>query len=209
MLDSPYVRRVVIALQYLDLPFQHQSLSVFRNFERFQKINPVVKAPTLICDDGQVLMDSTLILDYAEAMRAHLGKGRCLMPDGLSDRQQALRQIGLALMACDKSVQIYYEQELRPTDKQYQPWIERVTNQLLNAYGALETELEPGPVSVTSDAIDLAGISAAVAWNFTRLIIPGVVPVAEYPQLRKLSEHAEKLPEFAAAPYGDSVVQQM
>ena len=97
MLDSPYVRRVAIALQYLDVPFQHQSLSVFRNFERFQELNTVLKAPTLICDNGQLLMDSTLILDYAEAKRAHLGRGRCLMPEGLSARQQALRNIGLAL----------------------------------------------------------------------------------------------------------------
>ena len=68
MLDSPYVRRVAISLQRLGLPFVHQSLSVFRNFDDFRRINPVVKAPTLVCDDGTVLMDSTLILEYAEAL---------------------------------------------------------------------------------------------------------------------------------------------
>ena len=62
MLDSPYVRRVAISLQLLGLRFEHQSLSVFRTFTQFQQINPVVKAPTLICDDGEVLMDSTLIM---------------------------------------------------------------------------------------------------------------------------------------------------
>ncbi|MGK7910780.1 MAG: glutathione S-transferase [Synechococcus sp.] len=204
MLDSPYVRRVAIALQYLDLPFQHQSLSVFRNFDRFQELNPVVKAPTLICDNGRVLMDSTLILDYAEAKRVQLGKGRCLMPTELDERQQALRTIGLALMACDKSVQLYYEQELRPKDKQYLPWIERVTGQIGNAYAALETELVQREAIVTSEAIDLASISSAVAWNFTSQIIPGVVSAYDYPQLQALSEQAEALAEFAAAPYGDS-----
>lgn len=64
MLDSPYVRRVAITLKRLDIPFEHEALSVFRTFEQFQRINPVVKAPTLICDDGTVLMDSCLIIDY-------------------------------------------------------------------------------------------------------------------------------------------------
>ena len=66
MLDSPYVRRVAVSFQLLGLPFEHRSISVFRTFEQFHAINPVVKAPTLVCDDGTVLMDSTLILDYAE-----------------------------------------------------------------------------------------------------------------------------------------------
>ena len=57
MLDSPYVRRVAISLNLLGLPFEHRSISVFRAFEQFHSINPVVKAPTLVCDDGAVLID--------------------------------------------------------------------------------------------------------------------------------------------------------
>ncbi len=53
MLDSPYVRRVAISLQLLGLHFEHRSVSVFSTFAQFQKINPVVKAPSLICDDGK------------------------------------------------------------------------------------------------------------------------------------------------------------
>lgn len=52
MLDSPYVRRVAVSLQLLGLPFRHESLSVFRAYEQFRAINPVVKAPTLVCADG-------------------------------------------------------------------------------------------------------------------------------------------------------------
>jgi glutathione S-transferase len=70
MLDSPYVRRVAISLQLLGLRFEHQSVSVFRGFADFQKISPAVKAPTFVCDDGTVLMDSNLILQHAQT-RAH------------------------------------------------------------------------------------------------------------------------------------------
>jgi glutathione S-transferase len=57
MLDSPYVRRVAISLRLLGLPFAHRPVSVFSGFEAFRAINPVVKAPTLVCGDGTVLMD--------------------------------------------------------------------------------------------------------------------------------------------------------
>ena len=89
MLDSPYVRRVAISLQLLGLRFEHQSLSVFSTFAAFRQINPVVKAPTFLCDDGEVLMDSTLILEYAEAL-AH---PRTLMPSGVKELQHDLRLI--------------------------------------------------------------------------------------------------------------------
>ena len=52
MLDSPYVRRVAISLECLGISFAHDAISAFSTYEEFQRINPVVKAPTLVCDDG-------------------------------------------------------------------------------------------------------------------------------------------------------------
>jgi glutathione S-transferase len=164
MLDSPYVRRVAISLQLLDLGFEHQALSVFRTFAEFQKLNPVVKAPTLICDDGTVLMDSTLILDYAEV----LARPRSLFPATPTERTAALRIIGLALAACEKSVQIIYERGLRPPEKLHQPWVDRVTGQLLAAYDGLEQELGRAPLAKSRDTIDQADVTTAVAWHFTQ-----------------------------------------
>ena len=131
MLDSPYVRRVAISLQLLNLPFEHRSVSVFRQFDEFHRINAVVKAPTLVCDDGGVLMDSTLILDYAESLAAARGTtGRSLLPKDPAERLRVLRLTGLALAACEKSVQIIYEHNLRPAEKQHAPWLARVHGQL-------------------------------------------------------------------------------
>jgi len=200
MLDSPYVRRVAISLQLLGLRFEHQSLSVFRTFAQFQKINPVVKAPTLITDDGTVLMDSTLMLEYAEAM----ARPRTLMPRALPELLPALRIIGLALAATEKSVQIVYERDLRPSQKIHEPWLERVTSQALAAYSELEAELRRSPMSTDAATIDQAAIATAVAWHFTQRMVPDAVPAAGFPQLVALSERAESLPAFRAAPHGDS-----
>src|SRR3954447_8437905 len=105
MLDSPYVRRVAISLELMGLEFEHQSLSVFRDFEAFAAINPVVKAPTLVADDGVVLMESSLILEYAEALAID---GRKLSGAATARLQ---RIVGLALAACEKTVQLVYEFE--------------------------------------------------------------------------------------------------
>lgn len=201
MLDSPYVRRVAISLQLLGVTFEHASISVFRAFAKFQQINPVVKAPTLVCDDGTVLMDSTLILEYAEALA---GSRKSLMPSSIVDRQHALRVIGLALAGCEKSVQIIYERQLRPAEKRHEPWVTRVTGQLLAAYGALESEVNGKQLAVTSETISQAGVSAAVAWHFTQQMLPEVITAENYPALIELSSNAEALPEFIAAPYGSS-----
>jgi glutathione S-transferase len=203
MLDSPYVRRVAISLQLLGLPFEHRSLSVFRTFDQFRAINPVVKAPTLVCDDGTVLMDSTLILDYAEALAAP----RSLMPRAVGERRAALRMIGLALAACEKSVQAYYE-SMRPAEKQHEPWTTRVLGQQRAAFGELEADLAKRPQPGGTRSIDAAEVATAVAWYFTQRTLPGTVDESAYPRLRALSAWAEQLPEFAAAPHGDSTFRR-
>ena len=198
MLDSPYVRRVAISLQLLQLPFEHRSLSVFRAFDEFRRINPVVKAPTLVCDDGTVLMDSTLLLQYAEALAAP----RSLMPAGGPDLVRALRRIGLALAACEKSVQIVYERGLRPPEKQHAPWVERVTGQLEAAFDALEQGFAGHDTALRSPTLQQPELTSAVTWHFVQQMIPELVPAARYPVLSALSAAAEALPEFQAAPHG-------
>ena len=197
MLDSPYVRRTAISMQLLGLPFEHQSLSVFRTYDEFRRINPVVKAPTLVCDDGTVLMDSTLILQYAEAVA-----GRSLSPSDPGALGHALRVTGLALAACEKSVQIFYEHMLRPEEKRHGPWLDRVTTQLLGACAALEQEIVRQPIEATASAIGQAGVTTAVTWQFILLTTPGIVPPDRHPALVAFSEKAEALAEFRAAPHG-------
>jgi hypothetical protein len=63
-------------MRLMGIPFTHRAVSVFRHLAEFQSINPVVKAPTLILDDGSTLMDSTLILDYLDTLHPE----RSLMP---------------------------------------------------------------------------------------------------------------------------------
>jgi glutathione S-transferase len=198
MLDSPYVRRVAISLQLLQLPFEHRSISVFRQFDQFKLINPLVKAPTLVCDDGEVLMESGMILQHAEA----LARPRTLMPTDIKRHQHTARLVGLALIACEKSVQIVYEHQLRPPEKLHEPWLHRVTGQLLAAWTELENDVARQPLALDKESIDQAGVSVAVAWHFAQQMIPRVVLSTAFPALAAVSMSAEQLPEFRAAPHG-------
>ncbi|MCP8464682.1 glutathione S-transferase [Pseudomonas sp. ZM23] len=193
MLDSPFVRRVAITLRMLDVDFQHRSLSVFSTYDEFRRINPVVKAPTLILDDGQTLMDSTLIIDLIEHQH-----GRSLMPGESTARIRATRLLGLALAAMEKAVQRYYEQQ-RPQDKQHAPWQGRVEEQLLAACEALERDLASQPLP-RDEHIDQAGLSIAVAWTFIQLLHAQHIPADSYPNLRDWTAHAESLEAFKAFP---------
>ncbi len=195
MLDSPYVRRVAIALRLLEIPFEHDPLSVFSTFDQFSRINPVVKAPTLVCDDGTVLMDSGLIIDYLEVLA-----GRTLSPTGLAQRTRALRVVGLAMAACEKVVQIVYEHHLRPAEKLHAPWLERVHRQLLAALTALDAELAQHPLAADEKGLTQAGLSAAIAWRFMQIKL--AVPIADSvcPALAAYSARVEALPAFVATP---------
>jgi len=201
MLDSPYVRRVAISMRLLGLPFEHAAISVFRGYAEFRQINPVVKAPTLICDDGTVLMDSTLMLEYLEALSAP----RSLMPREPVALARELRLVGLALAACEKSAQIVYERALRPVEKRHAPWVERVTEQLLAAYAALEAELAARPLNATEAGLGQASLTAAVSWTFTQTVLAEQVPAAGFPHLVAHAAAVEALPVFQAIPFDDAV----
>jgi glutathione S-transferase len=196
MLDSPYVRRVAISCDFLGVPFGHEAVSVFSTFERFQGINPVVKAPSLVCDDGEVLMDSSLILQFIEATQAD---GDSLWSPRSEEMQHELRAVGLALAACEKSAQIVYERNLRPASAQYEPWIARVTGQLLAAYAGLEREVQERRAAF-GEPRNQASITAAVAWQFTQSMLSAIVPAEKHPGLVALSRRMESTPQFLKYP---------
>lgn len=199
MMDSPFVRRVAISMAVYGMPFEHRSVSVFRHFEQFREINPVVKAPTFIDDDGAQLIDSTLILDYLDQCVAPEAR---LMPQDNVMRRRALHLIGFALAACEKTVQTIYERNARPQEKQHAPWLERLRKQLTAAYETLERDVASlkADAWLCGDRLMQPDITVAVAWRFTQHILPGELDSSRYPALVALSARAEALPAFLGAP---------
>src|SRR5262245_48902888 len=139
--DSPFVRRVAISLHMLQLPFTRNPISVFGDADAMRAINPLGRIPSLVLDDGEVVIDSAAILDYVDEL---VGQHRALLPVSGAPRRAALRVIALASGAIDKAGAIVYDRTLRPSDKQHAPWQERCAEQLASALAALDATVPDG-----------------------------------------------------------------
>jgi len=112
----------------------------------------------------------------------------------------AQRIIGLALAACEKTVQLVYEHQLRPIEKRHQAWIDRVRGQLSAAYALLEAELASSEAWLFGARPLQADISTAVAWRFTQSVLPADLLPPHQPYLSAFSRRAEQLTEFLFCP---------
>jgi glutathione S-transferase len=198
MLDSPYVRRVAITLIIGRTPFIHRPISLFRHIDEFSKLNPLLKAPTLLTDDGAALMDSSVILDYLADIDPRIA---ALTPSSAPQRLEALRATGLALTVMEKAVQRHYERMLRPAEKQHEPWVDRVMGQLTAGLSALDAEL-PGSGWMGGE-MGVADLTVACAFGFTQSVLGDLVETSRYPNLGAFCARAEALPAFRAAPPED------
>jgi glutathione S-transferase len=73
---SPYVRRVAVSLNILELPFELEELFVFKEPDVVRRHNPLVRIPVLVLDDGDTLAESGAILDESIAWSGQSGVSR-------------------------------------------------------------------------------------------------------------------------------------
>lgn len=196
MMDSPYVRRVAISLELYGVEFESHPLSVFSSFDAFSRINPAVKAPTLLLDNGIRLMDSSLILAYFEGQAS---PARKLLPVDPLAQASDLQTLGFILAAGEKAVQNVYEHNLRPAEKQHNPWIERITIQLLAACREWNTLLENRPAAALPDQV---AVTSTVIWTFIQSMIPHVVHAGDFNHIQSAAELYEAHSAFKKHPFG-------
>jgi len=198
MFDSPFVRRTLISAHLMNLSIDHEQISVFRDADQFRALNPIVKAPTLVFDDGTVMVESEIIVNFLETLAA---PSKRLTPTDPDARLRSKRITSVALAACDKAVQVYYETQMRPPQYRWPEWIERKSDQLRAAFDLLEGETpESGWHSGGRDP-NLADVSIAVIWRFVQHALPGTIDPATYPRLARHSADAEALPAFQATDF--------
>jgi glutathione S-transferase len=188
--DSPFVRRVAVSLRVLGFDYQHDTRSVFGDFDAMLRVNPLGRVPSLVLDDGTVLIDSAAILDHLDET---VGPARALLPQAGAARREALRRIALATGAVDKVGAAAYERIIRPAARRWPEWIERCRTQAAGALAALAAESWPA-----TSALDQAQITTACMLRYARLVDPELLPQGRYPSLDALAERCEAWPEFKA-----------
>jgi len=189
--DSPFVRRVAVSLRVLGFAYEHDTRSVFADFEAMRGINPLGRIPSLILDDLETLIDSAMILDWLDQT---VGPERALVPPSGSERRQVLRRVALATGVVDKAGAAAFERRVRPSNVRWPEWIERCRTQ---AAGALQVlAREPW---ATSGRLDQARITTACMLRYLQMADPDLIPPGRYPALDALSAACEARPAFKAA----------
>lgn len=194
--DSPFVRRVAIAMTLYAMPFERRNWSVFRDAERIAEHNPLRRVPTLLMPDGQVLVESAAILDSLDDLVAD---DNLLLPRRGPWRRAGLRVAALACGAADKGVALVYENVARESGSQSARWMERCRKQVGDTLLMLEQER----AAVKSawwlgDALSHADIAVAVVIHFLRQGAPQVLEELELPSLSAHADTAHELPPFQA-----------
>ena len=192
--DSPFVRRVGIALTLYGMAFEHRPWSVFGDTEKIRPYNPLVRVPTLVLDDGEVLMESHSILDYLDNL---VGRERALFPATEPARHKALRIAALATGTGEKAVSLFYEKRLHREISDV--WVDRCRSQVLGTLAVLEAERGVRASDYWfGDRIGHADIAVAAVLRFIAEAHPGLVSMADFTALAAHAARLEALPVFQA-----------
>lgn len=190
--DSPFVRRVGVALELYDIAYEHRPWSVWRDAELIAAHNPLLRVPTLVLDDGESLLDSAVILD---ALDEWVGAERALLPRTGSVRRDALRVVALATGLADKAVSMFYEQALHPEVSE--KWLSRCRAQIGGVLAALEADRSRRTTPRWLGAeLSHADIAVACSLRFLGESSPGAFSLASYPALEAHSAACESLAVF-------------
>jgi glutathione S-transferase len=190
--DSPFVRRVGIALRLYGLAFEHAPFSSFGEADKIAAYNPLRRVPTLVMDDGVAMMDSWAILDTLDQM---VGAERAMIAASGPDRREAMRLQALAAGAADKGVSLVYERAFR--DEALEHWVARCRAQVTGALDALETARAARTTPwLFGETIGHADIILATMLRFIREALPGAFDLDAWPALVAHAARAEALPAF-------------
>jgi glutathione S-transferase len=192
--DSPFVRRVGVALTEYGLAFEHRRWSVWGDAEKIAAYNPLRRVPTLVLDDGTSLLESGAILDALDEM---VGPQRAMLPRQGAARRDALRVVALATGTTDKAVSLLYEplHHDHPSER----WIARCRLQIGEGLRALEADRarRSGPWWM-GEALSHADVAVGCLLRFVREAHPGLFDEAGAPRLAAHAARCEERPSFRA-----------
>ncbi|MFM9974775.1 MAG: glutathione S-transferase family protein [Beijerinckiaceae bacterium] len=192
--DSPFVRRVGIALTLYGMAFEHRPWSAFGDSARIKHFNPLLRVPTLVLASGETLIESTYILDYLDSLAA---PDLVMLPASEPERRQALKVISLATGAADKAVSLFYE--LRLHNAVSDLFVDRCRAQITAVMDTLTMD-HAGRISPYwfGDRISHADVAVAAMLRFISEAHPGLVTMTDYAALSAHAAQMEALPVFQA-----------
>ena len=186
---SPFGRKIKLAIGILgfDNEVTIEKADPTDAGDSLRQQNPLGKIPALIVENGTVLYDSPVILEYLD----HRAGGAKIVPDEPEARFAALTLQALCDGILDAGILLVYEGRWRPPEMAVQKWIDHQRGKVQRALEVLEA----APPKL--DAIPNVGqITLACALGYGDLRFEGKWR-AGHPRLVKwLDEFAARVPAF-------------
>ena len=149
--------------------------------------------PTLVLASGEVLIESTAILDYLDEW---VGPGKAMVAMRGPERRHVLKICALATGLADKAVSLLYEHVLRKK-KASKIWVDRCEAQIGGVLALLEKERAAVKTPYWFGThIGHADIAVACVLRFAGEAHPQLFDTARYPALAAHAAHCEALPAF-------------
>ena len=190
--DSPFVRRVAIAMRLYGIGFTHRPWSTFGDADLIAPYNPLRRVPVLVLDGGEALVESSAILDYLDELA---GPDKALIASEGEARRKALRICALATGLADKAVSMVYERVMHKNSSGI--WVTRLRTQVGGALDMLDNERTNRPTQFWfGDTIGHPDIAVACALRFTSEAHPGLFDPLRWPALAAHAAQCEALPPF-------------
>ena len=159
---SPFVRRVAVTLQLYGLAYAHAPLMPFGEDKvALAEVNPIARVPALRLADGDVLIDSAVILDYLDEL---VGQHRALTPSAGPARRRVMTLLAVALGANEKLVAGLYERHFRPREAWHRPWLDTCDKQVRDGFVWLDAAFA-GPWFCGAKMTQ-ADVTVAIFWLF-------------------------------------------
>ena len=191
--DSPFVRRVGIALRLYGMAFEHRPWSAFSDADRIAAFNPLCRVPVLVMADGAALIDSAAMIDALDHL---VGPARALIAPGGPARHRDLRRIALATGLADKAVALFYETAMHESPAA--PWVARLQRQVAGALDALEAERAASIGFWSGSPVPgHADIALGCVLHFLEGAHPTLFDRHRHPALADHTAACEALPVFA------------
>jgi len=190
--DSSFVRRAAIPLKLYDLPFEHRPWSTFGDVDKIKPYNPLHRVPTLILDNGDVLMETHLIVDYLDGL---VPEAKRMYPQSEPDRHRAQQVSALAGGFTDKVVSLFYERFFHGTASQ--ALFDRAVAQMRGALEVLDADRAArGTDYWFGDRIGHADIAVAASLRHATESHSDLIDLEKYPALKAHAQKCEALPVF-------------
>jgi glutathione S-transferase len=154
--------------------------------------NPIARVPALRLADGEMLVDSAVILDHLDQVAG----ARSLTPATGASRRRVLTLTAIALGANEKLVAGLYERHFRPREAWHRPWLDTCDKQVRDGFGWLDGQFA-GPW-FTGPEMTQADITVAVFWLFGCGKRPNFFAGLGCSRLEALAEKLQDTPAFQA-----------